>query len=103
MFNPIDAFLGLFSLDVGIDLGTGSCKSVIIDAQAQLLGFGAGSYAKRESTGQWEAQDPQELLSAMIQSVRTAIQDAGVDPLPERSDRIHGPGRDLAQDVDAVA
>ncbi len=22
MFNPIDAFLGLFSLDVGIDLGT---------------------------------------------------------------------------------
>ena len=22
MFNPIDAFLGLFSLDIGIDLGT---------------------------------------------------------------------------------
>ena len=65
---------------LGIDLGTGSCKSVIIDAQAKQLGFGAGSYAKRENTGQWEAQDPQELLSAMIQSVRTAIQDAGLNP-----------------------
>ena len=65
---------------LGIDLGTGSCKSVIIDARAQLLGFGSSSYSKRESTGQWEEQDPQELLSAMINSVRTAIQDAGVDP-----------------------
>lgn len=65
---------------LGIDLGTGSCKSIIIDAQAHLLGFGAGSYSRRESTSQWEEQDPQELLSAMIQSVRSAIRDAGVDP-----------------------
>ena len=65
---------------LGIDLGTGSCKSIIIDAQGQLLGFGAGSYAKREDAGQWEEQDPQELLSGMIQSVQAAIQDAGVTP-----------------------
>jgi gluconokinase len=65
---------------LGIDLGTGSCKSIIIDAQGRLLGFGAGGYAKRESTGQWEEQDPQELLSGMIQSVNAAIQDAGVTP-----------------------
>ena len=65
---------------LGIDLGTGSCKSVIIDAQAQLLGFGVGKYAMRESTEQWHELDPQELVSAMIQSVRAAIQDAGVNP-----------------------
>ena len=65
---------------LGIDLGTGSCKSVIIDAQAQVLGFGVGEYAGRENTGQWEEQDPQDLVSAMIQSVRVAIQDAGVNP-----------------------
>lgn len=65
---------------LGIDLGTGSCKSVIIDAQGQLLGFSAGGYAKRENTGQWEEQDPQGLLSGMIQSVQAAIQDAGVNP-----------------------
>ncbi|HLE91569.1 MAG TPA: gluconokinase [Anaerolineales bacterium] len=65
---------------LGIDLGTGSCKSIIVDEQARQLGFGAGSYARRETTGKWDEQDPQELLSAMIQSVRSAIQDAGVDP-----------------------
>jgi len=65
---------------LGIDLGTGSCKSVIIDAQVQLLGFGVGKYARRESTEQWDEQDPQELVSAMIQSVRAAILDAGVNP-----------------------
>ncbi len=65
---------------LGIDLGTGSCKSVIIDAQARLLGFGTGGYTRRENTGKWEEQDPQELVSAMIQSVRTAIQNAGVNP-----------------------
>jgi len=65
---------------LGVDLGTGSCKSVIIDAQGQLLGFGAGGYAKRENTGQWDEQDPQEFLSGMIHSVRAAIQDADVNP-----------------------
>src|SRR3990172_8066120 len=65
---------------LGIDLGTGSCKSIIVDEQARQLGFGAGSYARRETTGKWDEQDPQELLSAMIQSVRSAIRDAGVDP-----------------------
>lgn len=75
---------------LGIDLGTGSCKSVIIDAQARLLGFGAGSYSKRESTSQWEGQHPQELISAMIQSVRSAIQDAGVDPIACQAFSIGG-------------
>lgn len=65
---------------LGIDLGTGSCKSIIIDANARMLGFGAGSYSKRESTNQWEERDPEEFISAMIQSVRSAILDAGVDP-----------------------
>ena len=52
---------------LGVDLGTGSCKSVIIDARAQLLGFGAGEYSKRESTGQWDELDPGSIF--MAQSV----------------------------------
>ena len=65
---------------LGIDLGTGSCKSIIIDSQARLLGFGAGSYSTRDNTSQWEELDPQELINAMLHSVRSAIQDAGVNP-----------------------
>jgi len=75
---------------LGIDLGTGSCKSVIIDARAQLLGFGVGKYARRESTEQWDEMAPQELLSAIIQSVRAAIQDAGVNPSACRAFSIGG-------------
>ena len=75
---------------LGIDLGTGSCKSVIVDAQAQLLGFGVGEYAKRGRTDQWDEQDPQELISAMIQSVRTAIQDVEVNPSACRAISIGG-------------
>jgi len=75
---------------LGIDLGTGSCKSVIIDVQAQLLGFGSGSYSKREITEQWGEQDPKELLSAMIQSVKAAIQNAGVEPSACRAFSIGG-------------
>ncbi len=29
---------------LGVDLGTGSCKCVALDAQARVLGFGAGEY-----------------------------------------------------------
>ena len=75
---------------LGIDLGTGSCKSVIIDAQARPLGSGTGDYSKRETRGQWEEQDPQESISALIQSVRAAIQNAGVKPSACQSLSIGG-------------
>jgi gluconokinase len=65
---------------LGVDLGTGSCKSIIIDAQARLLGFGSCGYTKLNKARQGEEQDPQSLVFAMVQSVRDAIQDAGVAP-----------------------
>jgi gluconokinase len=64
---------------LGIDLGTGSCKSVIIDAGSRLLGFGAHGYESAETNSQSE-QDPEELVHAMVRSVRSAIDAAGVSP-----------------------
>jgi gluconokinase len=64
---------------LGIDLGTGSCKSVIIDAQSHVLGFGAHGYTSAENNPQRE-QDPQELVHAMVGSVRDAIKASGVSP-----------------------
>ena len=75
---------------LGIDLGTGSCKSVIIDAQGRLLGFGVGEYSKHKNTSQWEEQDPQELLSGMFQSVKVAIQHSGVNPFACQAFSIGG-------------
>jgi gluconokinase len=66
---------------LGIDLGTGSCKSVIIDPQARVLGFGAGDYSGASTLLKWQEQDPESVLAGMVLSVRTAIEQAGVDPM----------------------
>ena len=65
---------------IGVDLGTGSCKSVIIDADAQILGFGAGGYSKVEAPTRWKEQDPETLIDALIRSVCQAIERAEVSP-----------------------
>ena len=64
---------------LGIDLGTGSCKSVVIDDKADILGFGVGEYAASDSHNRWQEQNPRELLQAAITSVQRATADAGVD------------------------
>ena len=64
---------------LGIDLGTGSCKSVVIDENADILGFGVGEYAGSDAHDRWQEQNPRELLQAAIASVRNALARAGVD------------------------
>jgi len=65
---------------LGIDLGTGSCKSTIIDSQGSVLGFGTGGYTFRDSGGKGHEQDPESLVAAMIHSVRAAIGKSQVNP-----------------------
>ena len=65
---------------IGVDLGTGSCKSVIIDAGAQILGFGAADYSKIEAPTRWKEQNPETLIDALIRSVRKAVDRAEVSP-----------------------
>lgn len=69
---------------MGIDLGTGSCKSVVVDAQAHVIGFGACGYTSVNSDGLWKEQDPDALVEAMVSSVRdairTAIEREGISP-----------------------
>jgi gluconokinase len=65
---------------LGIDLGTGSCKSVIIDEQARIFGIGAGGYSDTGHQEQWQEQPPQLLVKGVIAAVREAINQAGVNP-----------------------
>lgn len=65
---------------LGVDLGTGSCKSVVVNDQARILGFGAGSYTASNAYQTWQEQDPESLLAGMIRSVQAAIEQAGVKP-----------------------
>ena len=63
---------------IGVDLGTGSCKSVVIDADARILGFGVGGYSTSNASTPWKAQDPETLVEALIHSVRSAVDKADV-------------------------
>lgn len=63
---------------LGIDLGTGSCKSVVAALDGQVLGFGACDYGGEAVTERWKEQDPQALLNGMVIAVRTAVMEASV-------------------------
>jgi len=75
---------------IGVDLGTGSCKSIIIDARARVLGFGAGDYAATEVQTKWKEQNPEALVDAMVHSVSSAIHQANVSPQACRGMSIGG-------------
>jgi gluconokinase len=63
---------------LGIDIGTGSCKSVAIDPAGVVLGLGASAYEQAGTDRGWKEQDPQALVVAMVTSARAAIEQAQV-------------------------
>jgi gluconokinase len=65
---------------LGIDLGTGSCKTAVVDAKGAVLGFSAKNYKAQDVDEKWQEQDPDEILKGMVISVKNAIADAGVSP-----------------------
>lgn len=65
---------------LGIDLGTGSCKAVVVDEKTRILGFGSGDYGASTSHEKWQEQDPRAILNGMIRSVRVALRQAGELP-----------------------
>lgn len=65
---------------LGIDLGTGSCKSVVVNEQAQVLGYGTSDYAAANTQQKWQEQDPEAMLAGMLRSVNITISQAGVSP-----------------------
>jgi gluconokinase len=66
---------------LGIDLGTGSCKSVVVSEAGRVLGFGLGEYPSSSVDLRWTDQNPQAVLEGMIRAVRSAIEQSGMNPL----------------------
>lgn len=61
---------------IGIDLGTSSCKTVVMNLSGQILGLGSNGYPANDIHSKWEEQNPDGLLKATILSVRKAIKTA---------------------------
>ncbi|MGQ9858355.1 MAG: gluconokinase [Thermodesulfobacteriota bacterium] len=65
---------------LGIDLGTGSCKSLVLSREARPLGFASMEYCAQEVSRRWQEQDPDTLLGAALSSAKAAMEKAMVDP-----------------------
>ena len=61
---------------LGIDLGTGSCKAMIIDQSLNILGVAASDYGQTV----WKEQDPEITLQSLIKAVRQVVAAADVNP-----------------------
>jgi gluconokinase len=62
---------------LGLDLGTGSCKTVVVDEQGRVLGFGSSEYANDNTLEKWQEQDPNAVLNGLVEAARSAIENAG--------------------------
>ena len=63
---------------LGIDLGTGSTKAVLIDEAGDLVGRGQAEYPLYKPHPGWVEQDPEDWWQGLCASARQAIAD--IDP-----------------------
>lgn len=66
------------ALLMGIDLGTSSAKTVVIDPRGRLLACAAREYSVDTPQPGWAEQDPQVWLQAVLDTMGRALVEAGV-------------------------
>ena len=65
---------------IGIDIGTSSTKSVIIDCMGQVLTWKDKEYPISSPKPDWAEQDPDLWLAATIQTLHDVIQESAINP-----------------------
>ena len=65
---------------IGVDAGTESLRAGVFDLQGQPLAFASTTYETKFPHPGWAEQDPRDWWSALGQSVRQAVERAGVNP-----------------------
>jgi xylulokinase len=65
---------------LGIDLGTSSVKSVVIEPGGKVMGLAAREYPVAMPQAGWAEQNPETWVAAALESAREAINRAGVLP-----------------------
>ncbi len=65
---------------IGVDGGTEGLRAGVFDLQGKPLAFAATPYATQFPQPSWAEQNPQDWWNALGQSVRQAVQEAGITP-----------------------
>ncbi len=65
---------------IGIDLGTGSCKTLLLDVEGKNLGSASSHYEANNVSSKWTEQDPKSLYHGLLSSLSKALRSTQVDP-----------------------
>ena len=68
------------SLLVGVDFGTGGCKTTVIDKNGCVKATAFEEYPSEHLHPGWSEQNPEHWLQAMIHTVKRCMQTEGVHP-----------------------
>ena len=65
---------------IGLDIGTSSAKTVILDRQGRLRAWAEQEYGLAAPQPEWAEQDPQTWVAAAADTIRSALAQAGCAP-----------------------
>ena len=65
---------------LGIDSGTTSVRSFVIDEAAAVVGFGQGEITQHYPRSGWIEHDPQQILTMQLEVMRAALRSANLQP-----------------------
>ena len=79
---------------LGVDIGTSSTKTILIDPQGRILAEATQSYPLYHPKPLWSEQDPEDWWSAVCKTVKSAVRKAKVRPAAVKaiglSGQMHG-------------
>ena len=64
---------------LGIDVGTGGCKALLVDRQGNVIGHAASGYPLSAPKPLWAEQDPGHWWRGAVTSIGAVLERAGVD------------------------
>ena len=64
---------------LGLDLGTGSAKALLLDVDGSIVGTGASTYAVHNPQPGWAESNPEDWWDAATIAVREAVGNRGVE------------------------
>lgn len=65
---------------LGIDIGTGGCKTTLIDGSGNFVSDGFAEYPTHHPQPAWSEQTPADWFPAFLQALRSAVERGGVSP-----------------------
>jgi xylulokinase len=65
---------------ISCDLGTGSCKTLIVDQNAKVVGSAQAEYASYYPYPGWVEQNPEDWVNAAGETIQAALKDANIQP-----------------------